>query len=195
MEMWSAAALEDRLARDVQPADKLVGDGRAAVAVLLRLDDTPSVLLMQRTVRDGDPWSGHVSFPGGRYQAGDGELLETAIRETREELAVDLRASSRLVGAMPPIQAIGRGRVVPMTVTPFVFVEETPVEPVTGAEAEHVFWFPIADAAGGRFDGTFRYEHVEQKQTLDLPCWRYETYVVWGLTYRMLRDLIATVTA
>src|SRR5262245_36247166 len=123
--MWSALAVEQRLASTPGSTENLVGDRRAAVAVLLRLDDTapPQVLLMQRTVRDDDPWSGHVSFPGGRFHPDDGELVETAIRETREELAIDLKRDARLLGAMPAIQAMGRGKIVPMTVWPFVFVE------------------------------------------------------------------------
>jgi len=79
------------------------GVRRAAVAALLH--DTPDrtcVLLMKRVERTGDPWSGHISLPGGGYHAEDADLLATAIRETREELGIDL-TSARMLGHLPPL--------------------------------------------------------------------------------------------
>ena len=73
---------------DVTPARD--AQARAAVAVVLHDEASPRVLLMKRAERHGDPWSGHISLPGGRYQASDGDLRVTAIRETREELGIDL---------------------------------------------------------------------------------------------------------
>src|SRR4051812_5040072 len=70
---------------DLRPAPD--GQRRAAVAVVLH---DRRVLLMKRAERAGDPWSGHISLPGGGYQASDGDLRVTAIRETREELGVEL---------------------------------------------------------------------------------------------------------
>ena len=61
--------------------------GRAAVALVLRENaGDPEILLIRRAERKGDPWSGHMAFPGGREDARDESLLETALRETREEL-------------------------------------------------------------------------------------------------------------
>src|SRR5262245_33353929 len=44
------------------PAD---GKRRAAVAIVLHDEPAPRVLLMKRAERAGDPWSGHISLPGG----------------------------------------------------------------------------------------------------------------------------------
>ncbi|GAB0491239.1 hypothetical protein MMPV_002491 [Pyropia vietnamensis] len=51
------------------------------------------VLLIQRTARVGDPWSGHLAFPGGRVEAGEGDE-EAAARETAEEVGLDLRTGA-----------------------------------------------------------------------------------------------------
>ena len=163
----------------------------AAVAVVLRLGEVPHVLLMKRSEREGDPWSGQVSFPGGRFQVGDPDLRHTAIRETREELGIDLAATATYVGALEPIAATGRvtGRPLPATsVTPFLFLEDTVVETVLGHEAEAAFWLPIERAAGGTYDGEMQYVH--QGTPMTFPCWRFDGYVIWGLTFRMLRSLI-----
>jgi 8-oxo-dGTP pyrophosphatase MutT (NUDIX family) len=191
MSGWTLDDLRDRLAGRAVAADE--AERPAAVAVVLRLGEVPSVLLMRRAEREGDPWSGHVSFPGGRAEPGDRDLLHTAIRETREEIGVDLEASARLIGGLAAIPATGRStRPLPATsVTPFVFVEESPITPVPGPEAESVFWLPIATAATGAYDAEHEYTH--QGSAMKFPCWRFNGYVIWGLTYRMLHTLIEAV--
>lgn len=192
---WTLDVLRDRLGGR-RTAEAEVRDRVAAVAVVLRFADEPSVLLMKRAERDGDPWSGHVSFPGGRRDATDHDLLATAIRETHEELGVDLAASATLIGELPSIAATGRttGRPLPVTsVTPYVFSVSAPIDPRPGPEAASAFWLPIAIAAAGGYDGEMDY--VVAGNAVKFPCWRFDGYVIWGLTYRMLRSLIEAVAA
>jgi len=170
---------------------------RSAVAAILRFrerDDgaggRPEVLLMQRALRDGDRWSGHVSFPGGREEPGDGDLLATAIRETREEVGVDL-STARLLGRLAPRRAIAQGLPLPMTITPFIFSVDGPVDVAMGGEATAVFWLPLDAAASGALDDVHPYKLGPL--VWRFPCWRHDGRVVWGLTFEMLKSLIAIV--
>ena len=158
----------------------------AAVAVLVH-DEPPSprVLLMKRVERVGDPWSGHISLPGGRHDPSDADLLATAIRETHEELGIDL-AGARLLGNLPVLQPYSSGPS-GMQVTPFVFVTNAAVEPQPGPEAEAAFWLPIEIAASGAFDDTYTYPGTDRT----FPSWKFESYTIWGLTWRILGDLLA----
>ena len=80
--------LEARDARELAEHDKW-----AAVAMLLRQTQAgPEVFFIRRAEHPRDPWSGHMAFPGGRQHAEDSSLLDTAIRETLEEVGLDLRA-------------------------------------------------------------------------------------------------------
>jgi 8-oxo-dGTP pyrophosphatase MutT (NUDIX family) len=180
------------------PTDRESGGKRsAAVAVLLHdvthnlrdVPDDPRVLLMKRAERSGDPWSGHISLPGGRYQSSDRDLLETAIRETREELNIDLEGA-RLLGHLPPLHPRTSGPL-GIEVTPFVFVTEVAVEPTPGPEALAAFWLPLATAGSGSLDGTYAYPSSQ----MTFPSWNYEGYVIWGLTWRILADVLALARA
>jgi len=153
---------------------------RAAVAVVLHDGPSPRVLLMKRAERDGDPWSGHISLPGGGYQASDGDLRVTAIRETREELGIELDGT-RLLGSLEPQKPRISG---PngIEVTPFVFATEVALEPVCGPEALAAFWLPLDLAASGALDGTYTYP----ASRMAFPSWTYEGHVIWGLTRRIL---------
>lgn len=164
----------------------------AAVAAVLRYERAaPDVLLMRRVTREGDPWSGHVSFPGGRAEPDDPDLVATAVRETREELGIDLGRGARLLGRLRPLRTLRKDGLWPMTIVPFVFVQHEPQPVVPGPEAVTGFWLPLDRAAAGDLSDV--YEHRIGPLEKRFPCWRHEGHVVWGLTYRMLADLIATV--
>ena len=64
----------------------------AAVALILRQSPgaTTEILFIERTVQHGDPWSGQMAFPGGRRGAEDEDLCSTAVRETLEEVELEL---------------------------------------------------------------------------------------------------------
>jgi 8-oxo-dGTP pyrophosphatase MutT (NUDIX family) len=188
----SQAQLERRLAAHGRSVRTPRPGRRAAVAALLRYRaDAPEVLLMQRSECTGDRWSGQVSMPGGREEPHDPDLVATAVRETREEVGVDLQASARLVAPLEPMRAVARGRVLPMTISPFVFVQTDEVSLALNHEASAAFWLPLDRAAAGELDST--YEWGIGPVSTRLPCWRFEGFVVWGLTYRMLSSLITVV--
>lgn len=98
------------------------GDVHAAVAVILsdRTDVGTAVLLIQRAVREGDPWSGHTAFPGGRVEAQDLTLVDTARREAREEVGLQLHPS-HVRGCGNDIRAWRQGRPAPVIVRPVLF--------------------------------------------------------------------------
>lgn len=169
------------------PADPVPPDGRrrAAVAALFHEDhDGPHVLLMRRVERARDPWSGHVSLPGGRHEPGDVDLRATAIRETAEELAVDL-VGARYLGRKPALHPHSAG---PdgIEVTPFVFVADARPVVTPGPEAQAAFWLPVGAAVSGALDGTYEYPGPPPMR---FPCWRHQGHVVWGLTMSILVDL------
>lgn len=53
---------------------------------LKKSDAMPTILMMQRAERAGDPWSGDVSFPGGKQDASDANTRAAALRELHEKL-------------------------------------------------------------------------------------------------------------
>jgi 8-oxo-dGTP pyrophosphatase MutT (NUDIX family) len=173
--------------RDTRPPDD--GRRRAGVAAVIHDDPTgPRVLMMKRIERVGDPWSGHISLPGGGYQAGDGDLKATAIRETAEELGVELGIEPRVryVGPLPMLSPLTGG---PngVEVTPFVFASAELLATNPGPEAVSAFWLPLELAASGKLDAEYTYPGTART----FPSWSYEGHTIWGLTWRILGDLLA----
>ncbi len=189
MRPWTSLELAERLARLAPSEAESPFPRRAAVAVPLALLGEPRVLLMRRAARAGDPWSGQISLPGGRSEPEDADLCATAVRETREELGVDLALDAEYVGRLAPLRARAGGRLLDMDVSPFVFALRREVAPRVGAEAEEAFWLPLERVQRGELDHVHLH-HGPDGAARELPAWRFEERVVWGMTHRILRELL-----
>jgi 8-oxo-dGTP pyrophosphatase MutT (NUDIX family) len=165
---------------------------RAAVAIVLRVSSAGvlELLLIQRAEREGDPWSGHIALPGGRRESDDATLEDTAIRETREETAVDLASDAISLGTLDELHP--RTPVLPpIVVTPHVFVMRGDAELQPSEEVAEAFWVPLSLFSDPSVDheSTVRARGAE---------WRVPSYVlgeriVWGMTERILRNLFQLV--
>jgi 8-oxo-dGTP pyrophosphatase MutT (NUDIX family) len=163
---------------------------RAAVAILIRHGATgePELLFIQRAEYEGDPWSGHVAFPGGREEQVDSSLLDTATRETLEETGIDLHGHCELIGILDDLRPRSV-RLPAVVVRPFVFLVSELAEPVLSAEVAGAFWVPLSvllDRSVWR-DARVRAGDVE----ISRFAFHHEGYVVWGMTERILSGLLS----
>ena len=186
------SVLLQRMTTRVVPAwpepDAATAQRCAAVAVVVRVyQGSPHVLLLKRAEREGDPWSGQIALPGGRFEPADQNLYVTALRETHEETGVDLRVAPYHghAQALHPLSAGPKG----MPVTPFLFALDAAkvAEPIVtlNAEATAWFWFPLEAAAAGTLHSSITFRNTT------FPAWQFEQYTVWGLTMRILAQFIA----
>jgi 8-oxo-dGTP pyrophosphatase MutT (NUDIX family) len=169
-------------ALDGRPYPPVEGVGRPA-AVLVCLSDG-AVLLLRRAEHDADPWSGHVSLPGGRYDVGDDGLLGTAVRETVEEVGFHPRAYGALLGTLGEYAGRGRG-VRSVRIAAFVArLDERPAL-VLSPEVASAHWVPL--------DGLEAEEEVVETPVGRLPAYRVRAgehdLVVWGITFGILELL------
>ncbi len=179
----------DRLARALaghtattEGGDELVW---AAVAVILVERPSPdglALLLIRRAERAGDPWSGHMGLPGGRRDAADPDLLDTAIRETREEVGVGL-TQGQLLGALDDV-APRTPVLPPVAVRPFVFA--LPQEPTLALNGEiaGAGWVSVADLLDPAARRTVEVDSRGGRRFV--PAYVTSGGVVWGMTERIL---------
>ncbi|WP_026848658.1 NUDIX hydrolase [Gemmatimonas phototrophica] len=160
----------------------------AAVAAVLRVvEGTVELLFIKRSEHEGDPWSGHMAFPGGRHEPHDASLEATACRETMEELALDLTCG-RILGRLDDLAP--RNPVLPpILIRPFVAVVPPDVIFSPSEEVAATFWVPLAVL---RHEDT-RAEHVMTINGVRarFPGFRVEQHIVWGLTERIVQQLLA----
>jgi 8-oxo-dGTP pyrophosphatase MutT (NUDIX family) len=164
---------------------------QAAVATILREGSAGTeVLLIKRASRPGDIWSGHMAFPGGHRDAGDADLASTAVRETLEEIGLDLARHGRLLGALNPLDVNPIGTRYRMLVAPYVFALDGESPPLRlNHEVAAVHWGSLAAMFEGR--SATRREMPVSGGLHPFPGYAVDDEIVWGLTYQMLHRLFA----
>jgi 8-oxo-dGTP pyrophosphatase MutT (NUDIX family) len=190
------ATLQDarRKLRAYQPVEIPYETGviAAAVAVVLHDgDEGIEALFIHRAVRVGDVWSGQIAFPGGRREPTDPDLLTTAIRETFEEVGVDLSRAERL-GVLDDLHP--RTPVLPpVVVRPFVFALTVRPAIVLNPEVQDAFWvsFRTLQAPGTRSEMTVDHPGIPRRV---LPAYALGNRVIWGMSERILTPLISLVS-
>jgi 8-oxo-dGTP pyrophosphatase MutT (NUDIX family) len=135
-----------------------------------------------------------MALPGGRQQPGDPDLHITAVRETREEVGVDLARHGVRLGSLDDLRAVGGGRPLDLVITPFVYAVTAPVTLAPNrAEVQSAFWVPLASLRHRDVLGTFR--HQRDGQFADYPAFVYRGHTIWGLTHRILTGFLDLVQA
>jgi len=161
--------------------------GSVAAAVLVPLFERDGELHAVFTKRRSDLrlHAGQISFPGGRREAGDADLVATALRETHEEIGLD-PASVEVLGALSPTPTV----VTDIAIYPIVGLIAQRTDPWTLAagEVESVTETPLAALASTHRLASFTRRDGRSVTT--------DTYTVgedtiWGATGRILTDLLA----
>ena len=185
MSPWIA---EVERALRARPPHQIARPEHALAAVAMVVDPAGELLFIERAARAGDPWSGHVAFPGGRAEPSDRDLLHTARRETQEEVGLPLEAAS-LLGALDDLPAVGQRRAGrELVIRPYVFgvAARPPLRP--NVEVAAVRWWPIARLVSmeGRGVKPWAWGGAQiQLPTVDLG-----GAELWGLSLRMVDELL-----
>jgi 8-oxo-dGTP pyrophosphatase MutT (NUDIX family) len=163
---------------------------RAAVALIFRAGErgAPELLFIKRADYPADPWSGQVAFPGGREEAGDANLSDTALRETREETGIDLRNDGTVIGTLDDLRP-QTAALPAIIVRPYVVVLNREDSLLLSDEVALAFWVPLAELRqGGSWRDTSVYARGIQ---LSARAFHHEGHVIWGMTERILAQLLA----
>lgn len=159
-------------------------------AVLLPIilhEPGPNILLTQRTAHLYDH-AGQVSFPGGRVETGDASIIDTALRETEEEVGLAPR-HIEIVGQLPDyFTASG------YQVTPLVGLVRPPFDLKPDSfEVAEVFETPLAFLMN---PANHQRRSVQLEQGVRIfYTMPYQRYFIWGATAAMLRNLYCFLAA
>lgn len=156
---------------------------RAAVAIIVREDN--HICMIRRPIKAEDYWSGHMAFPGGREEEADDNLLETAIRETQEEIGLTL-SIELCKGQLEDL------RHPKLQVSAFVFEAPQNLEMTLDPnEVADVYWLDLQDFLNPKYRRTRK--STWNAQEVDVPLLQIGTADVWGISLLFIERLLAIV--
>ena len=157
--------------------------GRTDAAVLVPLymqDDQPHAVFTKRR-DDLRRHPGEISFPGGRYEEGEANLIATALREAEEEIGLP-QAAVEILGALQPTPTIATG----YAIYPFVGMIEAGLTWTPSArEVAEVLELSLAELSGGYA----RRRLVRRGLPIRTDTYLVGDHLIWGATARILADL------
>ncbi|HVA77561.1 MAG TPA: CoA pyrophosphatase [Candidatus Binataceae bacterium] len=187
--------LRAELAKTKPPPRDLLANNRKAAAVLIPILERAGELRVVYIRRSDHVEShrGQVAFPGGRVDPGDATLLDTALREAHEEVAIPPHAVE-VLGAFPVANTLTSG----IIVAPFagVIAASTTMRPSPDEVAE-IFEVPLSALRDPRFRGDYewRRDGAAAGRGSKYPAIMYGGQTIWGLTLRITMDLLAMLEA
>ena len=163
-----------------------INSTQAAVLILLYLADNEIYFFLTKRTDELKHHKGQISFPGGT-QEGNEKLIDTALRETQEEIGIN-KTSISIIGTITPL-------FVPVTgfmIYPFIGYSLNKLNPKPDpAEVATIFSVNISDLLN-KENRTTEKRNI-RGYDVQVPYFKLNDYQVWGATSMILsefRDLI-----
>jgi 8-oxo-dGTP pyrophosphatase MutT (NUDIX family) len=160
-------------------------DGRPAAVLVPVVATSQPTLIFTKRARELKRHAGEISFPGGLRHAGDRDLLETALRETEEELGL-ARQDVDVLGALDAFLTYTTG----FWVVPYVgWLERDPLFTPSPAEIDEVIEVPVATLS--RIEQEVTWQHEGGAWTGFV--YEVDGHTIWGATGRMVHEFLEIV--
>ncbi len=150
----------------------------AAVLLIIHFTDGYAKILLCKRSERLKNHAGQISLPGGTFKPEDGSLLDTALRETREEIGIDLSKDS-ILGSLDEVSTLSSN----FTIKPFIAVlDSIDSIKIDGSEVDYIIDVPLVELLSSM---SMDEEHGYKEAYI----FRYRGHVVWGATARILKQL------
>ena len=152
-------------------------DAAAVLVIVYNRYRQPHVLLIQRS-EDLSLHAGQISFPGGIFETGDDTLLATALRETREELDLDIKAS-QVLGLLPGVRTLTGFEIAPF----ITILDQLPRYHPNPGEVQKVLEIPLLPLLSTH--------HREMGYPVEkkMVAYWYLQHRIWGATAKILQQI------
>jgi len=170
-----------------------VGYVHASVALILKnIHEQLYILFIKRTENPRDSYSSHVAFPGGKMSKNDNALIDTAVRETLEEVGIDLYEYGRLLGRLDDLKPLNPNGP-KFIVSPFVFILSKDINlQINNDEVEEYMWISF-EHLKNKNNMRIRQKKSGQEVVEDYV-YKYQKFLIWGMTGKIINSFTKEVS-
>lgn len=173
------ADLQKILSSDISPEPKDDSKNKLAAVMIIIFGKEPMVLMTKRPATMNHHAS-EISFPGGTWEKKDVDLLGTAVRETQEELGLDV-SKAMVIGQLMPVTTLNSG----FKIIPFVAMLDTLPNIVPNSEIASILEIPLFPLLKTIEDD----RNPLHKSILEMHTFKFENHLIWGASARMLKQI------
>tara|TARA_B100000470_G_C19564120_1_gene290441 strand:+ start:25 stop:588 length:564 start_codon:yes stop_codon:yes gene_type:complete len=155
-------------------------DGNKLASVLIIIYGKKPMILMTEKAKTLKVHAGEIAFPGGKWCEKDQDLLETAIRETREELGLKV-SKEQIIGKLDSVITLNSK----YKITPFVAILETIPFLKANSEVESILYIPLTSLLNTLSNDN----HPEHRSIKEMYTFTFGNYNIWGASARMLKQI------
>ena len=171
--------IKDVLTNPVMPEAQNNSKNKLAAVLIMFYGTKPTIIMTERP-KNMNHHAGEISFPGGTWQEDDRDLLDTAIRETKEELGIEISRNA-IIGQLQPVTTLNSG----FTITAFIaFLDDIP-SLVPNSEIESVLKIPLLELLKTMKDDT----DPDHKSIQEMYTFRFQDYLIWGASARLIKQI------
>lgn len=156
-------------------------------AVLVSIVAQTSRLILTKRSENLSRHQGQISFPGGKHEQQDSNLMDTAIRESNEEIGIQ-RAQVKALGYLPKVATLSGFLIQPI----LAVVEDTPNYLINPEEVQYVLEVPMTHALA--LENYEKHTIMLGKQGIEYYQIFYQDERIWGATAQILYDLARALT-
>ena len=171
--------LKSKFSTSIDPRLETTENYRLASVLVVIYGKEPLIVMTEKP-KHMKFHAGEISFPGGKLDVNDSDLLQTALRETTEEIGLTI-TRDQVIGQLEPVITLNSG----FLILPFVSVVDS-ISPLTpNAEVENIFHIPLEsflDTAA--IDPDPSHNLIQEMYTFE-----YESQTVWGASARILKQI------
>ena len=171
--------LKSNLSSPINPTIEHHGNYRLASILVIIYGNEP-IIVMTEKPKHMKFHAGEISFPGGKLDSDDSNLLETALRETSEEIGLTI-SKEQVVGQLEPVITLNSG----FLILPFISIVDK-IPPLTAnAEVEKIFHIPLEPFLKTEAKDPDPFHNLIQ----EMYTFEYENQIVWGASARILKQI------
>ena len=177
--MSSLEKIKSVFSTPIDPVLENPGKYRLASVLVVIYGNEPMVVMTEKP-KDMKFHAGEISFPGGKLDPTDSDLLDTALRETSEEIGLTI-TRDQVVGQLDPVITLNSG----FLILPFISVVNEISKLSANCEVEKIFHIPLES-----FLQTMAKDpDPEHNKIQEMYTFEYQNQIVWGASARILKQI------
>ena len=172
--------LRAQLSSKIFPEPKHDGKTKLSSVLVIIYGSEPKLLMIEKSKQLNDH-AGEIAFPGGKWTDDDVDLLDTALRETEEEIGLNI-SRDNVIGQLANVITLNSG----YTITPFVCIIDKIPQLKTDSEVESILHMPLIPLLQTLDDDT----DPNHKSIQEMYTFTYNDKIIWGASARILKQLV-----